>query len=60
MLNIKRIAASIALSLALVATAAPSLQAAILHCTGCVYLGSGVDQYGAYDAYLCNECHIDA
>lgn len=59
MLNIKRIAASIALSLALVATAAPSLQAAILHCTGCSYVGSGSDQYGSYDVYECDECHID-
>ena len=58
MLNVKRIAASLALSLALVATAAPSLQAAILHCTGCVYVGSGVDEYGYYDEYWCNECPI--
>jgi hypothetical protein len=59
MTMLKRFVASTALSLALVAAAAPALHAAWLHCTGCVYMGSGVDEYGAYDEYWCNECHID-
>jgi hypothetical protein len=56
---LKRFAASVALSLSLVAVAAPSLHAYIIHCTGCVYVGSGVDEFGAYDEYWCRECHVD-
>ena len=29
----------------------PSLQAQTLHCTGCVYMGSGFDEYGYYEEY---------
>jgi len=59
MTTLKRLAASLALSLALLFAAQPAM-AQILHCTGCDYIGSFNDNNGdRWDVYLCDECHID-
>lgn len=55
---LKRFAASLALSLALVAFGAPAASAQTVHCTGCTYEGSFRDENGdTWHVFACDECH---
>jgi hypothetical protein len=58
MSSFKKFVASLALSLAAVAVASPALQAAGFYCWGCTYVGSGVDEFGYYDEFVCDGCII--
>lgn len=59
MSSLKKFVASLALSLAAVAVATPTLKAAELICWGCTYMGSGWDsELGFYDEYWCDGCVI--
>jgi hypothetical protein len=58
--TLKRFAASLALSLALLFTAQPVLAQRVFHCIHCEYLGTFYDSNGdAWDLYDCYECHFD-
>ncbi|HEX2202912.1 MAG TPA: hypothetical protein VHG91_06430 [Longimicrobium sp.] len=56
---IKRLAASLALSLGMLLAANP-VMAQIIHCTGCTYEGTFIDRNGdAWLVFTCDECHED-